>query len=564
MRNITALLLSIFVLFSLAACSAKQTEPTTVQTQEATEPQQVQELVELDISDLGMVYITGIDSNTQYTVINYTDYTEAGDSEEYDSEPVQEYLAVYDLAKNELVRKVIFPNENGCWYTVSINDNGFNLINQQMGEIIGYNFDLEHTSDATYEFSETWEKTEIISAIDAFRFDCKDLYALSSTYVGQARALLFYDQPDMCYMLKIEPCFEYRQCFDHTVLIVDNTANQTQEHPESVIRVRDFDAFTQINQLTIPNTQIYNNVQTTNLNATTASITTCSEAGSTEKVYVWQYTRQAENAALEAPHCDRFSVNELDGRFNELSARIEQQYGITLECAPDRQFIRDDYNYTNDLPPILFYQYALDLEYYLSLLPEGVYSEILCRNIDAPLTTFDEFRLFLVGDFPDEDVAAYASNISSEETDEKSTVYIVYSCTNLNERNFFHELMHTFEYRIWNYEENFDIQWSALNPTGFEYTDNYALCFYDDNHEDWQSYFTRDYGMKSMLEDRATCFEELCDGVLCDNMWWREEPMLAAKEQYLIEVLQKSFPSLSEWDIFERAFSENLKTAVVF
>ena len=106
--------------------------------------------------------------------------------------------------------------------------------------------------------------------------------------------------------------------------------------------------------------------------------------------------------------------------------------------------------------------------------------------------------------------------------------------------------MHSMEYRIWNYESAFDENWSSHNPPQFEYSEDYSSLYYDESHIEWQDCFARDYGMKNILEDRATCFEELCDGLLTDSCWWKEKPPLLAKEKYLSEVVKKSYPSLKE------------------
>ncbi len=56
--------------------------------------------------------------------------------------------------------------------------------------------------------------------------------------------------------------------------------------------------------------------------------------------------------------------------------------------------------------------------------------------------------------------------------------------------------------------------------------------------------------MMNELEDRATCFEELCDSMLTASCWWLDKAPLVAKQKYLQQTLQKSFPSLRETDFF--------------
>lgn len=539
MKKAMVFILTAILLFGVVACS------------KTAAPEQLQKLIEIDVSSLGNIRIAGLDSSEAYTVIYYSEIIELSGGEEDMPVPVQEHLAVFDLAKNQLVRTIEFQNEDNYWYTVRAHEDGFDLVNQQIGEVISYDYPLENPTKSTYDFSENWEKGEKVGTISISWFDCKDQYALSTSY-GQTQALVFYDRPDEVYMLKNKNYYDYRQCLDHKILVIDSPADQAG----STVRVLDFDTLSEINALMIANDQDFNNIQCTNLNESTVTAATDTDNGSADKVYVWRYTVNPKNTAFEQDDCDRFAASAIEGKISDLCDRVYQTYGIVVECAPDVQFIRDSYNYTNDDPPILIYQKALDLEYDLSLLPKDVYREILCSDTAQPDAAFEEFRIYLVGAFPDANIDAYASNIGCDETDGKLIVYIVYSCSGLNQKTFFHELMHTFEYRIWTYESDYDTKWEALNPDGFAYTDDYVECFYDEDHEDWQKYFARDYGMKSDLEDHATCFEELCDGVLSGNLWWQDRPQLAAKEQYLVSVLQKSFPSLADWNVLEQAFPE--------
>lgn len=556
MKKVFVFLLSILIIFCLGACGkAPSQDPETSESaclQESALPDQPQELVALDISSLGDIFITALDSSERYTVLYYTDFIAAGDGEGEDAPaPPREHIAVFRLPENELVKKIDFPNEDRYWYTVDANADSFDLVNQQIGEIITYDYSLENSEKSAYEYIDLWEKWKEISTVNTAWFDCKEQYALSTSY-GQAQALVFYDQPDVYYMLENNIYYEYRKCFGHTILALDNSANRT-DRPESNVRVMDFDNMTEINSVTIPNELSYNNIQWTNLNQSAVTLATCMDDGKTDKVYVWRYTVDPKDTAFENIGCERFAAGDIDGKITALCAEIRQEYGVTLECAPDYQFIRDSFDYSNDYPKILFYQKALELEYDLSLLPKEIYRDLLCGDTED-MSPFDDFRIYLVGTSPDAGIDAYAGNIGCDETDGKLIVYIAYACTGLNQKTFFHELMHTFEYRIWYYESEFDTKWEKLNPDGFAYTEEYGACYYDESHTDWQDYFARDYGMRSDLEDRATCFEELCDGVLSDSMWWRDKPPLAAKQQYLIEVLRKSFPSLADWSVFAQAF----------
>ena len=47
--------------------------------------------------------------------------------------------------------------------------------------------------------------------------------------------------------------------------------------------------------------------------------------------------------------------------------------------------------------------------------------------------------------------------------------------------------------------------------------------------------------MSNILEDRATCFEEICDGLLTNSCWWKEKAPLFQKVKYLNAVIKESF-----------------------
>lgn len=563
MKKFLSVLLSFIIVFSFSACSFVQPE---------------KELTEIDCTSLGDIVMIGLDSNEKYTAIYYSDFVPEscceGDGEaEYaeDDENTEDvltgedvesndkieqpnyHLSLFKTKSNKLVKTITVEkaNQEYPYYNVCLDDEGVKLTNQGVGEIISYDYKLENPVASTYKFEEGWEKGEKIDAIDTRYFNCYDNFATSSSF-GENMELMFYDEQDSFYMLKNDVYREFRQCYGHKALIIDNSAN-VSDKLDSILKVYDFENFKEINNITIPNQFDFNNIQIANFNDKYITFSTCKEEGMVDKVFVWNYNLNAKNISFEDGYCEKVQISEIDKKIEDVCKRVKENYDIALDCAPTAEFIKDSYNYENNEKPIRVYETALNLEHYLSLLPKEVYKEALCQDVESIPNDFDELRIYLVGDFVDDNIDAFASNIMTDETDESMILYIVYSVSGMSQKTFFHELMHTFEYRIWSFVPYFDDKWEKLNPKGFDYPDDYAELYYDEAHEAWQGYFARDYGMKSMLEDRATCFEELCDGMLNDNCWWKEKPKLYAKIKYLSMVLQKSFPSLKNNEIINIA-----------
>lgn len=540
MKRILSIVLSIIMIVSFCACGKAPVELITKK-----------ELIELDVAVLGDVSLSSFDSNGRYSALLYTEfieeYPEAEDDFAFD---ISFYLSLFDIKRNREIKRIELKNDNNA-YEVGVNDSGVSLYNVLNDEVISYDFKLENRTVGSYDYQDYYENAKNIPSIDADRFNCQDGFVISSNF-GNNQALMFYDEADKFYMLKTNIYYEYSRMNNHNMLVIDNSANQTDK-PESVVRIFDFNNQEEINSIVIPNSLDYNNIQFSRLNDSYASISTVKENGSLDKAYVWDYAQNAEKTPFEKGYCEVINCNEIDLKMDEACHRIKNNSGVSVECPSDKKFISEQYAVSNDIKPIDFYLSLLDIEYYLSLLPSEVYQEILCKDIENPVSSFDDFRIYLVGDFPEDDVDAFENNICSDETDNQHIVYIAYSCRDLIQKTFFHELMHAFEYRIWNYEEDFDEKWMKLNPIEFDYTDDYSNCYYEEGHEDWQSFFARDYGMKNILEDRATCFEELCDGALSDSCWWKDIPELSAKQRYLAKALEKSFPSLSDGSIWKNA-----------
>ena len=503
------------------------------------------EFTTLDTSSLGDVSIISCDSNKKYSVLFYMDHNEEWNEEANGSaDEIPCYLSVFDNKKNRETGKTQFVCKENYDYEVLLTDEGFSLFNRENDEVINYDFELKNSKTATYNFRKNYDKAKDIQSIDPDKFNCLDVFAISDSY-KKNQALVFYDEPDKLFLLKSNIYYNYECADKHKILIIDNSCNKTDDY-ESVVRILDFDSSTEINSITIPNDQNANNVQSSKINGECATMVTVKEDGRLDKIYVWNYNLNPKNTPFANDFCESVTNNKISEKTDEAIKRVSDNYGIRLEYASDITYLRSDYEVNNDLKPIEFYLSVLELEQYIAILPEQFYTELLCADIHQPLSmNFEELRIYLVGDFPEKKISAFAGNICCEETDNIDILLIVYSCSGLNQKTFFHELMHAMEYRIWDYEQTIDENWVKLNPPQFEYTEDYSSLYYDENHSFWQDYFACDYGMSNILEDRATCFEEICDGLLTDSCWWKEKEPLFKKVKYLNEVIKESFPSLN-------------------
>ena len=525
MRKFTAWAAILLLAVTLCACGAP--EPGNVPDAP------LQELIALDTSGLGNVMLMDADSNGTYAAMLYMRY-ENGDEQGYG-------LSLFDLRTNTEIRRLELADATYDGYDVSVTDAGVCVGRQMAATQTLYDFNLENPVTSAYAYTDGYELASAMDAIDVGRVQCFPNFAVSLDNCDY-RVLAFYDRPDRLYLLKPNQYYEYKAANGHQVLLVDNSGNQIEDY-RSVVRILDFDRQTEVAAITIPNNYPFNNLEgTLKLNDKCAVIATVNET-EFDTLYVWNYGQSVKNLPLDADFLETVAVDQIESKTEEVCLRIKETTGVTVTCAPEMAFIQW-YCISNDVKPIEFYCAALELEQYLLLLPKETYQEILCRDLTDPVASFDDFRIYLVGYFRAGDVVAYEANVSCDETDHQHIEYIVYSCYDFTRQTFFHELMHAFEYRIWNYESKFDKNWEALNPKGFRYSDDYVSVFYDEANRDWQEYFAWAYGMKSILEDRATCFEALCDGMLGGSTWWKEIPQLMAKQQYLAQTVRKSFPSL--------------------
>lgn len=503
---------------------------------------QRESFVELDTSSLGKCVPIRISTNDKYTVINYTNQN--GEVPEGEEENQKFYLALFSNRTKKLLANTEYKNENFNWYSTSITPENEILLDDEFeGVRRVFDVELNEVRNEKFEIANLDKKAEKIKGIDTNRFVLENEYA--NSYDGEKyTAFVFYDEPENYYLAQLD-CYTVQKNVGHSLLTLESNSSSAGE----IIKIYDLDTNTQINSLSLDADVGYSGVLCSEFLDNTVSFCTVDDIGYLSKACIWYYTREPSNVALDSDFCLRISTDDIKAKTDELAKEIEELYDIHFAYDVERSFF--DIEVENGFLPILYYINMQDIKEYLSYFPKELYKEILCNDIKEPVCEFDEFWIYLVSNVSGNDgtVAAYAANVMSEETNGKDVVYIVYSCTNLSLGTYFHELMHTMEYRIWNYDKDFDVEWGKLNPKDYdyEYTEEYDELYME--HEDWQSYFVRGYGLKNNLEDRADCFSTICESSINkDISLCNDKKPLKAKLELLLKTLKASYPSLEKSD----------------
>lgn len=263
------------------------------------------------------------------------------------------------------------------------------------------------------------------------------------------------------------------------------------------------------------------------------------EEGNLENIYFWNYTLNTINVPFEV---EKMSTEEIENENQKLVDKIKKDYDINvyLNEEQDDGFIK---GIEKDRLQSTIFLTLKELDETLNLFPQNMFKEMYEEQ-------FEGFDIYVVGEIiesdADSNIDAYASNLNDR-------VYIVYETNLITQDTIVHELMHTAEYRIWNYVPDFDEQWYKLNPNDFEYDQEN----YDD--EIISQYFKRDYGTKSILEDRAVTFEGMFSASAGNikNTSWMESKQILKKAELLSKVLRQSYPSVqnSENIIWEKCLN---------
>lgn len=541
MKKIISVLLS-FLLIFLSACSLL--------------PSQIDTAINLNLDFMNDKTVTCLDSNDRYILFQTVEYI--SEAEYYNEEQTEYFYYLWDIERNRLKSE----------YSEKINANGDNLISEielnDDNEIILYCYDNAKYS-AKYNLSfkkisdcgETYlsREEEIYAlmdkndAVDSSRFTNCQKTATYSNYINK-ELVVFLDEEDSIYIRDINKDYSLLQCSGKSMLEYKSNENSN----EITYRLTDYESLNSIEKSISYDSSVYPSYAS--LSDKYTVIIATDDYGKCNNVTVWNNT----SGISAAQSIEKLSKNEINKIISRLEEKIKSTYGVDIECFKeyDRNSIISDYYYNNDMYFSELMLTLYDFDYCLSTFPTEMYKEIISGN-----TSFEKLKFYFIGNFDDEkndtQINAYCSNYSS---DADSELYIVYSLSGFTYSTFCHELMHAMEYRIWDYYDNLDDEWNALNPKDFEYIyfDNENNSFYE--NEEWQVYFARDYSMNNELEDRATAFEEVCYSTNYNevNPWWNKNKPFVKKAALLQKALKASYPSLSNdeyslWSIYDGIFA---------
>lgn len=539
--------MSIIMIFSFAGCSKVDNIMELLPFFEK------KELTEIPLSQFGEINVVDFDMNDRYIAVLYDDHISEEELEERgedEREPVDCYVAVYDTLWNKFSESISVST----WaFSVSCKEDTF-IVRYSTEEVFeGEGNNMINVYDYKLNLCDTHEESEKdgidepdknIDTIDGDHFTWAESVAYNESFLCYD-LMVFYNDNEYYYLRPSDNHSYIRASYEKKLLEhISGDENDNDIH----LVVNDYESRTCLNTLTLKDDREYDSVGRARINGEYAVFYTYVDDGRSDKLYIWRYNLgEGEKTELD---CRVVNDNDFDAECKAVKERIEKEYGICVEIFPDSDDYRDHmggdiffYKWENNIKNSTALLFIYNFEYCLGTLPKELYTEMLCKDIKEPVCSFENLKFLLVGTIPGGEADAFANNMNDD-------LYIVYSCDGFNYSTFCHELMHNMEYRIWNYEKDFDNEWLMLNPNGFVYDENYGENYY--SNESYEDYFTRDYGTKNDLEDRATVFETICDVAhFKSDPWYKEHKPLMKKATLLNNVIKKSFPSLSTnapWD----------------
>ncbi|MCM1114412.1 MAG: hypothetical protein NC397_02850 [Clostridium sp.] len=521
----------------------------------------IAETADITLEQLENKAIQSISINDKYMLILACDYEECGGKayEGYDeNQTIKYYFYLWNIHLGKL--KYEFASDSENIYDIAdiklTDDNRIILYpfeENMKSKVYDLKFNEIGTTDDTLESITDNELMQADSneLIDKSKYTICDNAAYYTNYIDKM-VTVFLDDSSSFYISKFDSNNNIIKCIDKRVYSLSNEQNKNIQYSyidyadnicKSIDLKYDFEYYPA--QLAVGNTY--------------SAVTLVDDNNQPKVITI------INNSAMEEAPADtieKININDANDKITSIENEIKSLYGVEVEAY--KKYDADShisfYQYNNDSPKSELIMTLLDLKHCLSTFPKELYEEIK-KNKDNS-TRFDIFKLYIIGSFDNEandtDVSAYCDNYGD---DEKFELYIVYSVSDFNIANFYHEFMHALEYRINDYVPEFEEEWSELNPDGFAYTysDDYGEFYYD--NEDYQDFFTRSYGTKNSLEDRATIFETICSSAFHNEIepkpYWLEREPIYKKVKYLYSILEESFTSLSDnsfyvWNMYDK------------
>lgn len=525
MKKIICILLCVLNIFLFSACFGNLNNSETISNQES--------LKAVDLKPLGDISLMSYDTDGRYIALLYYPAVLSDEEEQIDT-----FLSLYDMKKDKFIGKIqvlgesyrVMIEENAVkvWYTVEIDDENYSYDNY-----FEYDLKLNETESDKQEISDGYEKAENIDTIDVSRFSCNDSYASLTHYI-YANITVFYQDPKTYYIeTKQYNSDNQSSCplasYDKTVLKkTDSAENQYI----TTLSVCDYENRKAVNELEFDGTENKRVISASIIDGNGVCFDTyCDETGFSDAVYYWNYRESPINRDFKL---EIINDDDFDEKSAEIENSINDVYSINVEVNPDFHEI-----WWNDLKNADYLLCLYDLKYCLSTLPKEFYSELMCSDLENPITSFQKMNIFVVGEL------AEMKNADAYSFNENDNLYMVFDSSCFSVSNFYHEIMHSAVYRIWNYEYNFEENWEKLNPDNFQYDDNYTDVYF--SNSEYENCFARDYSVKDCSEDIATTFEMVLSAKQQNQeKSWRDKEILNKKVEYLNTVLGKSYPSLTE------------------
>lgn len=481
-------------------------------------------------------YIFSFDFNDRYLALATVKSTESENDGAHTEELPEEeistdyYIYVYDFFRQKCISEYNFTSKELYDIAeITMNDkNKITLVSNEEGSLSSvYNVRFKEIDKLSVDLPQyNQEIDNQNSMINYDYYPCvNDFYY----YTGINKELNFFNSNDDYFYLKNYEKYKY-PINSNEKTILEYTNNYADKHSLSLTNYDDLtrksiDISSDFKDYSAEQAKLHNDMYACILRGVELE----------NAIFIWDTSLSSE---YKINDIEKISVNELDNKITDLEESIRNTYNIDLETNKEYNADFFDYEFSNTVPKAEVLLRLYDLDYCLSTFPTRLYSEMI-EGGDFSLG-FDKFKIYMIGEFnQDENVDAYCSNLNNE-------LYIVFSMKYFRYSTFCHELMHALEYRIWDYDNEFEEKWCNLNPDNFEYQgkENYSTYYYENEYV--QDYFARDYGLTNNLEDRATVFEAICDSGIENqaDAWWINKNPLKAKATLLKKTLEKSFASL--------------------
>ena len=557
---------------SLAACGSKpetdisatesevESEVKETETEVPTEERDIfaAPRIEIDTKIFGDVYVNSMALDGDKLLLSYQKMDDYVGEGEDGSQNFIVYLASYDLVEEEIIGITSFEEMDGVIYDIEVLENTtdsesvrYILSNPYVDDIYCFTESLNALSKedvASLGNIETRNELFDIGLPDNLSlWTQKHADYLFYSNVDAYNMVIFEDQPEKYYYLTLERGWDEICGAGHCLVLSDNSEIQN-------LKVLNLDTMTVENECSATTSAEYHGHGSVSLQGDHVLYPLNGDNYCTETLVIWNYKVDAVCEKLPEEDCQVVMHEDIKAEEEKICQAVKDYCGVNLILHKEEDTKELGYESQKGLPDCIYYMQLKSMYRYILQTPADLFTQSLCKDLDDPVAFFGEYTIYLVDDILDPDVSAFASNRTSEITDEEGMLFVVCECMSFVRQSFFHELMHNMEYRIWNFDEDFTDKWIDSLPEGFVYTNDESPYY---ENEAYQPYFVRAYGSKNQLEDRATVFEEISRLYTPDDdPYVFTTPELRARARLLYDALTLSFSSLEDCELLSYAKEE--------